>query len=411
MGKKGSWFSSIKKTLSPSSKEKRTQKSEQNAVVEDHPSVSDTPIVENSGGSYDSHSLPPPEEVTLPDEPPQAASVVIADVLTPVAAVTTRYAGESREEVAAIKIQTVFRGYMARRALWGLRGLVRLKTVVEGPCVKQQMVNTLKSIQSLSHLQSQISSRRSRMAEENQAIRKQLLRAKETSSMENGDEWDDRVQSKEEIEAKLLSKYDATMRRERALAYSFSHQRHWKKSGGAAGTNMLFMNPTNPQWGWSWSERYKDHGTDHVSVKNGTDNGKSEIAKSYARRQLNSAPSTPRSKGGGGGPVASRKPKTGPTPRANGSGVEVDDDSKSMSSVKSEINRRHSVGGSVVAGKSAKGKPQGQGVAGNGGGSTAVVRGVKKHLSVQAKPRRHSGPPKVEPAVCDGLEQSREVVE
>ncbi|XP_076888912.1 protein IQ-DOMAIN 2-like [Bidens hawaiensis] len=412
MRKKGSWFSSIKKTLSPSSKEKKIEKSEHNAVVEDHPSVSDTPIVENAGDSYDSHPLPPPEEVTPLDEPPQAASVATADVLTPVAAVTTRYAGELREEVAAIKIQTVFRGYMARRALWGLRGFVRLKTVVEGPCVKLQTVNTLKSIQTLSHLQSQISSRRSRMAEENQAIRKQLLRAKETANMENGDEWDDRVQSKEEIEAKLLSKYDATMRRERALAYSFSHQQQWKKSAGTAGTNMLFMNPTNPQWGWSWSERYKDHGTDHVSVKSGTDNGKSEITKSYARRQLNSVPSTPRSKGGGGGdPLASRKPKTGPSPRANGSGVEVDDDSKSVSSVKSEINRRHSVGGSVVAGKSAKGKPRGQGVAGSGGGSTAVVGGAKKHLSFQAKPRRHSGPPKVEPTVCDGLEQSREVVE
>lgn len=39
-----------------------------------------------------------------------------------------------------------------------------------------------------------------------------------------GDEWNDSVQSKEEIEAKLLSKYEATMRRERAMAYSFSHQ-------------------------------------------------------------------------------------------------------------------------------------------------------------------------------------------
>lgn len=39
-----------------------------------------------------------------------------------------------------------------------------------------------------------------------------------------GDEWDDSLQSKEQIEAKLLSKYEATVRRERALAYAFSHQ-------------------------------------------------------------------------------------------------------------------------------------------------------------------------------------------
>lgn len=39
-----------------------------------------------------------------------------------------------------------------------------------------------------------------------------------------GEEWDDSLQSKEQIEAKLLSKYEATTRRERALAYAFTHQ-------------------------------------------------------------------------------------------------------------------------------------------------------------------------------------------
>lgn len=39
-----------------------------------------------------------------------------------------------------------------------------------------------------------------------------------------GEEWDDSLQSKEQIEAGLLSKYEAAMRRERALAYAFSHQ-------------------------------------------------------------------------------------------------------------------------------------------------------------------------------------------
>ena len=34
-----------------------------------------------------------------------------------------------------------------------------------------------------------------------------------------GEEWDDSLQSKEQIEAKLLSKYEATMRRERGKRY------------------------------------------------------------------------------------------------------------------------------------------------------------------------------------------------
>lgn len=39
-----------------------------------------------------------------------------------------------------------------------------------------------------------------------------------------GEEWDDSLQSKEQIETNLLSKQEAAMRRERAMAYAFSHQ-------------------------------------------------------------------------------------------------------------------------------------------------------------------------------------------
>lgn len=39
-----------------------------------------------------------------------------------------------------------------------------------------------------------------------------------------GEEWDDSLQTKEQIEARLLHRQEAAMRRERALAYAFSHQ-------------------------------------------------------------------------------------------------------------------------------------------------------------------------------------------
>lgn len=39
-----------------------------------------------------------------------------------------------------------------------------------------------------------------------------------------GEDWDDSVRSKEQIEASLLSKHEAAMRRERTMAYSFTHQ-------------------------------------------------------------------------------------------------------------------------------------------------------------------------------------------
>ncbi|XP_024986852.1 protein IQ-DOMAIN 1-like [Cynara cardunculus var. scolymus] len=449
MGRKGSWFSSIKKTLSPSSKEKKTQKSEKKGFVDENPLVPDTSIVENVGGSCGSHPISQPEEVKpveVEDEPPKSAySVAIATgaavASTAATANTTPYSGETMAEEAAIRIQTTFRGYLARRVLWDLRGLVRLKAVVEGPSVKRQTANTLKCTQNASHVQSQINSRRIRMSEENQALQRQLLlkRAKEIANLQNGDEWNYSVQSKEQMEAKLLSKYEATMRRERAMAYSFSHQQPWKKSAGPP--NLLFMDPTNPQWGWSWSERYmaarpwepraeKDPGNDHASVKTGITITRNEIAKSYARHQLNSVPSTPRSKAGG--PLASRKINAGPSPQAFVSGVEAnldDDDSRSVVSVRSERNRRHSITGSTVkndeslAGspsarkhmvgstKSAKAKQLEKGLSDNGGGSTAAASGgrTKKQLDfpgslARPRPRRHSGPPKVETSICNELE-------
>ncbi|XP_071737510.1 protein IQ-DOMAIN 2-like [Rutidosis leptorrhynchoides] len=97
-----------------------------------------------------------------------------------------RYSGKSKEEVAAIRIQTAFLGYLARRALRALRGLVRLKMLVEGSAVKRQTTSTLKCMQNLSRVQSQINSRRIRMSEENQALQKQLLQkcAKEIESLQ-----------------------------------------------------------------------------------------------------------------------------------------------------------------------------------------------------------------------------------
>lgn len=39
-----------------------------------------------------------------------------------------------------------------------------------------------------------------------------------------GENWDDSLQSKEQVEANLLGKQEAAVRRERALAYAYSHQ-------------------------------------------------------------------------------------------------------------------------------------------------------------------------------------------
>lgn len=70
-------------------------------------------------------------------------------------------------------------GDQARRALRALRGLVRLKSLIDGNAVKRQATTTLRCMQTLARVQSQIRSRRIKMSEENQALQRQLLQKRE----------------------------------------------------------------------------------------------------------------------------------------------------------------------------------------------------------------------------------------
>ncbi|RDY07125.1 Protein IQ-DOMAIN 1, partial [Mucuna pruriens] len=448
MGRKGNWFSTVKKALSPEPKERNDQKSSRSKkkwfgkqklqTSELHSETDKTP------------PLPPPEIIlthvvegeTSHDHIEVATEV---DAKEPVPAVQTaaaevqpttivQFNSKPTDEVAAIRIQKAFRGYLARRALRALRGLVRLRSLMEGPVVKRQAISTLRSMQTFAHLQTQIRSRRLRMLEENQALQKQLLlkHTKELESLRLGEEWDDRIQSKEQVEAKLLSKYEAAMRRERAMAYSFSHQQNWKNSSRSI--NPMFMDPTNPTWGWSWLERWtagRPGENDNSSLRSSSRGITSaEISKSFAKFQLNSEKHSPTASQIPESPnfeSHSNLPKA-PSPAfarkvkkvSPKDMLAIDDDTKSMSSVQSERPRRHSIGGSTVRDdeslasspaipsymvptKSAKAKSRMQSplvaAAENGTPEKGSSGTAKKRLSFPAspaRPRRHSGPPKVE---------------
>ncbi|XP_068663472.1 protein IQ-DOMAIN 11-like isoform X2 [Aristolochia californica] len=68
-------------------------------------------------------------------------------------------------EMAAIKIQTAFRGYLARKALRALRALIKVQAMVRGRAVRRQARTTFKSLQSIMKIQSQVNSMRIKMAE------------------------------------------------------------------------------------------------------------------------------------------------------------------------------------------------------------------------------------------------------
>lgn len=67
----------------------------------------------------------------------------------------------------------------ARKTLRGLKALMRLRSLVQGQSVKRQVASTLKSMQTVAHVQSEIRARRVRMSEENQALQRQLRNKRE----------------------------------------------------------------------------------------------------------------------------------------------------------------------------------------------------------------------------------------
>lgn len=54
-----------------------------------------------------------------------------------------------------------------------------MKTMIEGQSVKRQATTTLKCMQTLARVQSQIRARRIRMSEENEALQRQLQQKRE----------------------------------------------------------------------------------------------------------------------------------------------------------------------------------------------------------------------------------------
>ncbi|XP_010540135.1 PREDICTED: protein IQ-DOMAIN 14-like isoform X2 [Tarenaya hassleriana] len=152
---------------------------------------------------------------------------------------------------SAIKIQSAFRGFMARRSFKALKGLVRLQGVVRGHNVKRQTTNAMKHMQLLVRVQSQIQSRRIQMSENQKSGHAKRTRS---SSETCNEDWDDSVLTKEEKEARLQRKIDAIIKRERSMAYAYSHQL-WKNSPNSVQFSLTgFRSGGFPLW-WNWLEQ------------------------------------------------------------------------------------------------------------------------------------------------------------
>lgn len=160
-----------------------------------------------------------------------------------------------REEWAAIRIQTAFRAFLARRALCALKGLVRLQAAINGQNAHKQSIGSLRSIQTFVRMQARIRAHRSLKAKGGQGVTQKISNnTVESRPAEIEDGWDDTIGTVEEIQAKVQQKQEAAIKRERALAYAFSNQ--WRANSRVNLESLFDYELDNSTWSWIWLDRW-----------------------------------------------------------------------------------------------------------------------------------------------------------
>ncbi|XVE58284.1 hypothetical protein DITRI_Ditri04bG0158000 [Diplodiscus trichospermus] len=229
---------------------------------------------------------------TIPEaaeaEQRHAIAVAIATTAAAQAAVATAQAAVEvvrltrpsilvREQFSAIVIQTAFRGYLARRALRALKGLVKLQALVRGHNVRKRANITLRCMEAMVRVQARVRDQRKRLAQEGSTdsvfsdpnsiwsshlVDRKSISREESSDVDDWIHWDEHPNTLEEIQAILQKTKEATLKREKALAHAFSHK-IWRTDRGTVESEEELDGET--RWVDRWTTRKQWENTGRMS--------------------------------------------------------------------------------------------------------------------------------------------------
>ncbi|OWM79871.1 protein IQ-DOMAIN 1-like [Punica granatum] len=157
-----------------------------------------------------------------------------------------------KREWAAIRIQTAFRAFLARRALRALKAVVRIQAIFRGRQVRKQAAVTLRCMQALVRVQALVRAQCSGMSSDER-------KPDPIKQAEQG--WCNSPGTLEEVRSKLQMRQEAAIKRERAMAYSQSQQQ-LRSGASPMRVNKAACPLRNQQFDknggsdWSWLERW-----------------------------------------------------------------------------------------------------------------------------------------------------------